>query len=250
MTPLQALLVALAGLGAGAVNAAVGSGTLITFPMLLAVGFPPVVANVSNNIGLVPGSVAGVFGYRRELRGQRSRLGLLCGASGIGGLAGAGLLLALPTRTFAAAVPALIGLAVVLVLAQPLVARRVGAHGPPEREPRWLTAGVTASGIYGGYFGAAQGVILLGLMGVALPQDLQRINALKNAMALTVNLVAGVVFALFANRIDWTAALLIAAGAVVGGRLGAALTRRLPPTAFRLLIAAVGLAAMTTLVVR
>ncbi|WP_214367410.1 sulfite exporter TauE/SafE family protein [Pseudonocardia sp. H11422] len=253
MTVWEALLVAAAGLAAGAVNAAVGSGTLITFPVLLAVGYPPLLANVSNNIGLVPGSIAGVFGYRRELRGQRARLLRLCTASGVGGLAGAGLLLLLPAQTFAAVVPMLIGIAVVLVLVQPLVARRLAARRietPRTGDSPWLTAGVTASGIYGGYFGAAQGVILLGLMGVTLPEDLQRINALKNAMALTVNLVAGVVFALLADQIAWTAVLLIAVGATVGGRLGAALSRRLPPTAFRLLIAAVGVAAMAHLVLQ
>ncbi|MHA6792227.1 sulfite exporter TauE/SafE family protein [Pseudonocardia bannensis] len=253
MTPWEALLVAAAGLAAGAVNAAVGSGTLITFPVLLAVGYPPLLANVSNNIGLVPGSIAGVVGYRRELRGQRARLLRLCAASAVGGLAGAGLLLWLPAQTFAAVVPVLIGVAVVLVLLQPLVARRLAARRaetPRAGDSPWLTAGVAASGIYGGYFGAAQGVILLGLMGVTLPENLQRLNALKNAMALTVNLVAGVVFALLAEEIAWTAVLLIAAGATVGGRLGAALSRRLPPTAFRLLIAAVGVAAMAHLVLR
>ncbi|NMH98654.1 sulfite exporter TauE/SafE family protein [Pseudonocardia acidicola] len=253
MTPWQALLVALAGMAAGAVNAAVGSGTLITFPVLLAVGYPPLLANVSNNIGLVPGSVAGVFGYRRELRGQRARVLRLCAASAVGGLVGAGVLLLLPAQTFAAVVPVLIGVAVLLVLVQPLLARRLAARRaetPRGGDSPWLTAGVTASGVYGGYFGAAQGVILLGLMGVALPEDLQRINALKNAMALTVNLAAGIVFALLADQIAWTAALLIAAGATVGGRVGAALSRRLPPMAFRLLIAAVGVAAMANLLLR
>jgi uncharacterized protein len=253
VTPLQALLVAAAGLAAGAVNAAVGSGTLITFPVLLAVGYPPLLANVSNNIGLVPGSIAGVFGYRRELRNQRARLVRLCAASAVGGLTGAGLLLLLPAETFAAVVPVLIGIAVVLVLVQPLVARWLAARRVGtvrETDGAGLIAGVTASGIYGGYFGAAQGVILLGIMGISVPEDIQTINALKNAMALTVNLVAGVVFVVLAQQIAWSATLLIAIGATIGGRLGAALSRRLPPTAFRLLIAAVGIAAMANLLLR
>lgn len=253
MTPLQAVLVALAGLAAGAVNVVVGSGTLITFPVLLAVGYPPLLANVSNTIGLVPGSVAGVLGYRRELRGQRARLVRLGVASAVGGLAGAGLLLVLPAEAFAAAVPALIGAAVVLVLAQPLLARRLEARragSTRKGDGRWLSAAVTASGIYGGYFGAAQGVVLLGLLGTSVPADLQRINALKNVLALIVNLVAGVVFVAFAGDVAWTAVLLIAAGAIVGGRLGAALGRRLPASVLRGVIAAVGIAVLVVLLVR
>ena len=249
MSPWEALGVFAAGIGAGTINTIVGSGTLITFPVLLAVGLPPVTANVSNTLGLVPGSLSGAYGYRKELSGQRDRLLRLGTASALGGLLGAVLLLVLPADAFKAIVPVLIGIALLLVVLQPWLARFVAARREGETHVDGgiaLLLGVFATGVYGGYFGAAQGVLLLGLMGLLLSDDLQRINATKNILAGLVNGVAAIVF-VFASHIDWTAALLIAAGSVIGGQLGARVGRKLPPTVLRGLIVAVGLTAMVKL---
>lgn len=252
MTLWEALAVLAAGTGAGMINVIVGSGTLITFPVLLAVGLPPVTANVSNSLGLVPGSLTGAIGYRRELAGQRGRLVRLGLASLAGGLLGAWLLLTLPSAAFDAIVPALIAIALVLVLLQPRLASAVKARRerdgnvPDERGGAVLTLGVGLCGVYGGYFGAAQGVILLGLMGMLLHDDIQRTNATKNVLALIVNAVAALFF-LFAAEFDWTAVGLIAVGATLGGLIGAKVGRRLPPTAMRAVIVAVGAAAIVKL---
>jgi len=249
MSPWEAVGVFAAGIGAGTINTIVGSGTLITFPVLLAVGLPPVTANVSNTLGLVPGSLSGAYGYRKELSGQRDRLLRLGTASALGGLLGAVLLLVLPADAFKAIVPVLIGIALLLVVLQPWLARFVAARREGEIHVDGgiaLLLGVFATGVYGGYFGAAQGVLLLGLMGLLLSDDLQRINATKNILAGLVNGIAAIVF-VFASHIDWTAALLIAAGSVIGGQLGARVGRKLPPTVLRGLIVVVGFTAMVKL---
>jgi uncharacterized protein len=297
---LQALAIFAAGLAAGTINTVVGSGTLITFPTLLAFGYPPVLANVSNNVGLVPGTVSGAYGYRAELAGQRRRLMRLGAASLCGGLVGAILLLVLPAEAFKAIVPVLIGIALVMVVFQPRLARWVAARqqartarhaetpagsgiagapggGSPAgggpggpagggagaltvadaatstREETALQAGgpvlcvlVFLSGVYGGYFGAAQGVLLLGLMGVAFTDTMQRINAVKVVLAGLVNGIAAVVF-VFATHIDWGAAGLIAAGAIIGGQVGAKIGLKLPPWGLRVLIICVGVAALVKL---
>ncbi|MFI1521526.1 sulfite exporter TauE/SafE family protein [Kitasatospora cineracea] len=252
MTLWEMAAVLLAGIAAGAINTIVGSGTLITFPVLLAVGLPPVTANVSNSLGLVPGSLAGAIGYRAELAGQRHRLLRFGTASLLGGLTGAALLVTLPGSAFEAVVPVLILTALVLVVLQPRVARAMAARraagtAAPATDGGWpLLFCIGLTGVYGGYFGAAQGVLLLALMGMLLPDDLQTINGIKNVLAVIVNGVAALFF-LFTSHIDWTAALLIAAGATLGGVLGAKVGRRLPPIALRALIVLVGLAAVTKL---
>jgi uncharacterized membrane protein YfcA len=321
---LQALAIFAAGLAAGTINTVVGSGTLITFPTLLAFGYPPVLANVSNNVGLVPGVASGVHGYRAELEGQRRRIIRLGSASACGGLVGAILLLVLPAEAFKAIVPALIGVAVVMVLIQPRLARwmarrqlarsagRAGNGGlaaqadgadPDPRPPAdadhgtggnggadgadgnggnggadgngaagragaatavgvlpatgissradaiggpVLWALVFCAGVYGGYFGAAQGVLLIGMLGIAFTDSLQRINAVKNVLAGLVNGVAAVVF-IALTHIDWKVAGLIAAGSIIGGQAGARVGRRLPPWGLRLLIVCVGVAALVKL---
>ncbi|MGW2251200.1 sulfite exporter TauE/SafE family protein [Kitasatospora sp. NPDC001660] len=251
MTLWEAIAVLVAGVGAGMINVIVGSGTLITFPVLLAVGIPPVTANVSNTFGLVPGSLSGVIGYRRELADQGRRLVRLGTASLLGGLLGAALLITLPSGAFDAIVPVLILLALVLVVVQPRVAKAVAARRRSDGDPDGslvLLGGVFLTGIYGGYFGAAQGVLLMALMGMLLQEDLQRINAVKNALAMIVNGVAALFF-LFTSTVDWTAAGLIAVGSLLGGLLGAKVGRRLPPTALRAVIVVVGLAAVTKLLV-
>ncbi|MFC5907367.1 sulfite exporter TauE/SafE family protein [Streptacidiphilus monticola] len=249
MSPWEAVGVLAAGVGAGTINTVVGSGTLITFPVLLSVGLPPVSANVSNTIGLVPGSISGAIGYRAELRGQRDRLLRLGSASLLGGLLGAVLLLVLPADAFKAIVPVLIGLALVLVVLQPRLARWVADRRQGDPHPHGglpLLLGVFGAGVYGGYFGAAQGVLLLGLMGLLLADTLQRMNAVKNVLALIVNAVSGLFFA-FAAPVDWTAALLVAGGSVIGGQIGARVGRRLPPVALRAVIVAVGCVAIARL---
>ncbi|MER5420984.1 sulfite exporter TauE/SafE family protein [Streptosporangium roseum] len=249
MTPWEAIAILAAGIGAGGINAVVGSGSLITFPTMVAVGLPPIVANVSNNIGLVPGSLTGALGYRAELTGQRERLIRLGAASIAGSLIGGVLLLFLPADTFNVVVPILIGLACVLVVVQPrlnrwLSARREDPH--PHGGP-WLWIGVFAAGIYGGYFGAAQGVLLIGLLGSFLDDDLQRVNAAKNVLSLLVNATAAVLFVIVAE-VDWRAVALVAAGATIGGFLGAKVGRKLPAPILRGFIVCIGILAIIKLV--
>jgi uncharacterized membrane protein YfcA len=270
---LRALAIFAAGLAAGTINTVVGSGTLITFPTLLAFGYPPVLANVSNNVGLVPGVASGVYGYRAELGGQRRRLIRLGSASMCGGLVGAILLLTLPQSAFKAIVPALIGVAVVMVVIQPRLAKWVAERqraraalltpdGAIADAPAASVLAASAAeeaiggpvlwvlvflaGIYGGYFGAAQGVLLIGMLGITLNDSLQRINAAKNVLAGLVNGLAAVVF-IIATHIDWGVAGLIAAGSIIGGQLGARIGRRLPPWGLRVVIVCVGVAALVKL---
>ena len=256
MTPLDGLLIALAGMAAGLINTVVGSGTLITFPTLLALGYPPVLANISNNIGLVPGSLSGAIGYRRELAGQRRRLLTLGTASLLGSVVGAVLLLLLPDSAFEAVVPVLIALGCVMVLVQPrlqawLASRRTTGALPHGSAGVWGLVALT--GVYGGYFGAAQGVLLIAVLGIGLDEQLQRVNAAKNVLATLVNGVAAVVFIVAAwlsygqAAIDWQVVGLIAAGSAAGGVLGARVGRRIPAPIFRGLVVAVGVTAIVSL---
>ena len=247
------MAIALAGLAAGTINTVVGSGTLITFPTLLAFGVPPVTANVSNTIGLVPGSWSGVVGYRRELAGQRSRVLRLGLASLLGGLAGAVLLLVLPADAFEAIVPALIGLGVVLVVLQPRISawvarrhERLGHDGVGVTGAWWVWPAILLTGVYGGYFGAAQGVLLMAVMGIGIQETLQRLNGVKNVLAGIANSVAGILFAVVAD-VDWLVVLLIGVGSVVGGQLGATIGRRLPAVVLRAVIVLVGVVALVAL---
>ena len=248
MSLAEAVCIALAGIAAGTINTVVGSGTLITFPVLLSFGYSPVRANISNTIGLVPGSVSGAIGYRRELAGQRPRVVRLGSMSVLGGITGAVLLLVLPGSAFKAIVPVFIAAAVILTVFQPRIARALARreldlerHGHPG-----TAFAVFLTGVYGGYFGAAQGIILLAILGVALSQELQRTNALKNVLAGTVNGVAGLYF-VFAAHVDWGPAAIIAGASIVGGQLGARYGRRLPPQALRALIVVVGISAIVQL---
>ena len=242
MTPFEAVAVVAAGLAAGAINAVVGSGSLISFPTLLAVGYSPVTANVSNNIGLVPGSVSGIFGYRRELVGQGSRVRKLAVGSIVGSLIGAALLLALPAEVFDQVVPFFVLGASILMALQPRVSRWVSARRADDAPDVHFVAVLTtfAAGIYGGYFGAAQGIILLAVLGIMVPDDIHRSNAVKNVLAGTVNTVAAAFFIVFAH-VAWEAVALVAIGAVAGGALGARYGRRIPPVALRRLVIAIGL---------
>jgi uncharacterized protein len=245
------LLIGLAGFGAGAINALVGSGTLITFPTLVALGYPPVTATMSNAVGLVAGNVSGTWGYRAELHGQWDRLRWQIPASLVGAALGAYLLLHLPEKVFIRIVPVLLVLALVLVVAGPRIqswarrraeeAGRSPEHITPARMAV-LVIGTFAVGIYGGYFTAAQGILLVGVMGVLLPESVQRMNAAKNLMTLVVNIVAAVSYTLVAfDRISWPVAGVIALGSLIGGSLGARYGRRLSPNALRATIVVVGL---------
>jgi uncharacterized membrane protein YfcA len=245
------VLIGLAGLAAGAINALVGSGTLITFPTLVALGYPPVTATMSNAVGLVAGSVSGTWGYRAELSGQWNRLRWQLPASLAGAVLGAFLLLHLPEKVFAEVVPVLLVLALVLVVIGPRIqswarrraeqAGRSPEHVTPARMAV-LVLGTFAVGVYGGYFTAAQGILLVGMMGALLPESVQRMNAAKNLMTLVVNVVAAVSYSLVAfHRISWPVAGLIAAGSLVGGWVGARYGRRLSGNALRATIVVVGL---------
>jgi uncharacterized membrane protein YfcA len=231
------------GVVAGTVNTAVGSGSLLTFPTLVAFGYSPLVANVSNTLGLVPGGASGALGYRRELAGQAGRIRRLGVVSIAGGLAGAGLLLALPSTSFERVVPYLVLLACALVVVQPrlsaLMIRREALRPPRERPHRGLDVTVFLTAIYGGYFGAAQGVILIALLGIFINDHLQRLNALKNVLVAMVNGVAALLFVIFAP-VAYLPAALLAVGSAIGGQIGAKVGRRLPPNLLRLLIVVAG----------
>ncbi|WP_059018911.1 sulfite exporter TauE/SafE family protein [Mycobacterium sp. M26] len=251
MSVAHMILIALAGMGAGAINSLVGSGTLITFPTLVTLGYPPVTATMSNAIGLVAGGVSGTWGYRRELTGQWRRLRWQIPASLTGAGIGAFLLLHLPEKVFTQVVPVLLIGALALVILGPRIqayarrraeeAGRSAEHVSAARMTA-LVAGTFAVGVYGGYFTAAQGILLMGVMGALLPEDMQRMNAAKNLLSLLVNIVAAVAYTVVAfDRISWAAAGLIALGSLIGGWLGAHYGRRLSPNALRAVIVVVGL---------
>ncbi len=250
MTWFECAVIVLAGTGAGIINTVVGSGTLITFPVLLWAGLPPVAANVANNIGLAPGSVSGAVGYRKELSGSKSRVVRFSVAALLGGACGAILLLAvLPPGVFRAAAPVLIALALVLVVAEPWLGRRLGSwrETAPPQGSRSMVAAVFATSVYGGYFGAGQGVILLAVMAVLMSEPLQQVNALKTVLQGAGNAASALVFVLI-TRVDWLVVALLAGGAIVGGQVGAKVGRRLPPGVLRAFIVVVGVAGIVLLV--
>ncbi len=256
---VEALAILAAGFWAGMINVVVGSGTLVTFPTLLLFGYPPLVANVSNTVGLVGGGISGTFGYRRELGGHRRALRSLLPAALLGGVTGAVLLLILPDDAFRAIVPVLIAAGLAMVVAGPALQRRaargrdttvdsglLSALTRPRRAV--VVAGVYVLGIYGGYFGAAQGVLIIGLLSVLTAEPIQSITGLKNLLTTGVNAIAAGTFLLISpESVDWTVVLLIAAGATAGGVVGARFGRRLSPLLMRTLIVVVGLAAIIRL---
>jgi uncharacterized membrane protein YfcA len=244
LSTVEAVLVLFAGMAAGTINTVVGSGTLITFPTLLAVGYSPITANVSNTIGLVPGSISGGIGSRRARAGQRDRVRRLGVMSLLGGALGAVLLLVLPASFFKAIVPAFIAIALLLIILQPRLSAWLATRSG--RPGRATAPAVAVAGVYGGYFGAAQGILLLAVFGLTLDDDLQRTNALKNVLAGIVNAVSGAIF-IFSAHVAWEPVALIAAGSVVGGQLGAAFGRRLPPAVLRAVIVVVGVTAIVRL---
>jgi len=282
VSPLRLLLLGGVGLVTGAVNTVAGGGSLLSFPALLALGYSPLVANVTNTLGVVPSSAGGVVGYRRELAGQGRNWVLLAAVCVVGGLLGAWLLLVLPASSFEAAVPLLIATAALLTLAQPWLARRMGGQSRPRplavpaaaatpgagtrapgpgtlapREPdptplykRWpLLVAVLLISVYGGYFGAAIGVLLIAVLGLFLRDTLQRTNALKTSLTVVVNATASVAFAIF-GPVVWSMAAVLAGTTMVGGMLGALIARRLSDQALRLAVVAIGLGAAVYSAVR
>lgn len=238
------------------INAVVGSGTLVTFPVLIALGITPVVASMSNAMGLVAGGAAGAFGYRRELKGRGRQLMRLLPASLLGGISGAWLLLHLPEEVFHYVAPVLIVLALLMVVFQPRLQTWVRTREEnPEHAVRdkrhgiLLVVLVYLAGVYGGYFVAAQGILLVGILGIFLTGTIQNANAMKNILVLGVNLVAAVSYMLFAfDRINWLVVLLIAISSSVGGILGAKVGRKLPPTVLRGVILVLGLVALGVMI--
>ncbi|MGE9696979.1 sulfite exporter TauE/SafE family protein [Streptomyces sp. NRRL F-5630] len=283
----EGLLIGIAGVWAGAINTVVGSGTLVTFPVLVALGYPPVTATTSNAVGLITGTITGAYGYRHELAGQGRRVARLAVASFFGAIGGTALLLSLPKDAFEVIVPVLVGLSVLLVALQPLATRRLrerkaakaaAGTGP---EPAPAATGVVSAGpgaaapadagaapagpgaapftpllyvlifligVYGGYFTAAQGIMLVGVMGLLLADPLQRINAFKNVLSAVVNLVAGIIYAVVAP-VDWAVIGILAVSSILGGFLGARIGRRLSPTVLRTTVIVIGVAAVVRLLV-
>jgi uncharacterized membrane protein YfcA len=253
---ISGILVFFAGLWAGTINSVVGSGTLVTFPVLIALGLAPVTASMSNAMGLVAGGAAGAWGYRRELKGRGRQLLKLLPASLLGGITGAWLLLHLPEEVFHYAAPVLIVLALLMVVFQPRLQRWVRTREEnPEHALRdkhhgvLLVVLVYLAGVYGGYFVAAQGILLVGILGVFMTGTIQNANAMKNFLVLGVNLIAATSYVLFAfDRIDWIVVAIIAVSSLIGGLVGSSVGRRLSPPVLRGVIFALGLVALGFLI--
>ncbi len=236
---LGIIAVAAAGLGAGTINSIVGSGSLITFPTLVALGLPPFIANITNTVGITSGNASSIHGYRRELVGQRERMLALVPFSAVGGITGGTLLLIRPSA-FVGIVPWLVLLAVALVIVQPRLTTFLRSRGPRHiHGSKWLKLGLFASGVYGGYFGAAQGVIMIAIMAIGLEETWQRINALKNVCGFVANATAGILFVIFAH-VNWVYVLILAISSIFGGQLGAHIGRRLPNPILRSIIIVAG----------
>ncbi|MFK0246698.1 sulfite exporter TauE/SafE family protein [Amycolatopsis azurea] len=253
MTWWHAVVIFVAGLWAGTINTVVGSGTLVTFPVLVALGYSPLTATTSNAIGLAPGTVSGAIGYREELKGYWPEVSKLAVASFFGAIVGTILLLSLPKDAFETVVPALVGLAVVLVIVQPRVgawvAKRREENGKVHKIGPLLLFLIFLIGIYGGYFTAAQGVMMVAVMGMLMSESLQRLNGVKNALSAVVNIVAGAIYA-FIAPVSWPVVALLAVGSTIGGQIGAKIGRKLPPKVLRGVIVVIGLAAMVQLLLK
>jgi len=244
------VLLLLGGLGAGIFNGVAGGGSLISFPLLLALGYPALTANVTNTVGIWPGYIGGAAGFRHQIAGQRDRLIRLSPVAVIGGIAGAILLLTTSSATFKSIAPWLVLGASVLFAAQPLLRRALdgGSHGPSRTRPVLLSGGMFVASVYGGYFGAGMGVMLLAILGLALPDSIARTSGLRTALSILVNGVAAAVF-LIHGGLAWRAVGLLAGGSLVGGWIGAKLALSIPATALRVVVVAVGLTTVVKLLV-
>ena len=250
LTGLHIALLVLGGLGAGIINGVAGGGSLISFPLLLALGYPALTANVTNTVGIWPGYAGGAAGFRQEISGQRERLVRLSPVAVLGGIAGAILLLTTPSSTFKSLAPWLVLGASLLFALQPLLRRALvdSAHHPPRTRPLLLAGGTFAASVYGGYFGAGLGVMLLAILGLALPDSIVRTSGLRTALSILANGVAAIVF-LIHGGLAWAAVGLLAAGSLVGGWIGARVAKAIPATALRIAVIAVGLATTIKLLV-
>lgn len=256
----------IAGFLAGGINVMVGAGTLISFPLLLLAGHPPLTATIANTIGLVPASATGVLAYRDELRPLMRTMRFLLPASMAGGVLGATLLLSFPAAVFVAVVPWLIALGTLLVLLGPTIKNAISARSPNNRTDAPMHGGVFASraamvggivgvfalGTYGGYFSAAQGILLLGLLGILTNLDLQRLNGIKNLSVLGVNGIAALVYMVFSppGLVNWAVAGVVALGAASGGFIGGRLAKRLSPTILRWFVVVVGVVTVAVMLLR
>lgn len=251
MSLLDGTIILVAGIVAGIINVVAGAGTLITFPTLLALGIPPLTANVSNTVGLVPAAITGTYGYRRELIGQWRSVGVMAVFSAIGGLVGGMLLLVLPAATFSMVVPYLLLLAALLSAIQPRIARFVrrkptGIVADTRPVTFGLVLGILGTGVYGGYFGAAQGVVLLALLGILWSTDMHKANGAKNVLAGIANMVSAVIF-ISSGTVDWKIAILVGVGSATGGWLGARIGRSLPAKVLRTILVVVAVSAAIVL---
>ncbi|MEV8373268.1 sulfite exporter TauE/SafE family protein [Kribbella sp. NPDC056861] len=251
MTGLEQLAIIGAGLGAGLLTSTVGVASLVSFPVLIALGIPPVVANASNTLGLIPAGLGGSLGYRRELREQPKVTWFVVITCAVGSVGGAVLLLALPSSVFESIVPWLILFTCLLVGAQPWISRWLRSRKPDDHGPRTALSPATTffaalTGVYGGYFGAGSGVMMMAVLSLGLDLELRVVNALKTLAILAANLVAGLIF-VFVADLNWTAVGLLAAGSLVGGYTGSHIGRLLPPTLLRILIVLAGITAAVTM---
>ena len=244
------VLLVLGGVGAGIFNGVAGGGSLISFPLLLALGYPALTANITNTVGIWPGYAGGAAGFREEISGQRDRLVQLSPIAATGGIAGAILLLTTSSALFRTLAPWLVLGASILFALQPLLRRALGGseHVPPRTRPLLLAGGTFAASVYGGYFGAGLGVMLLAILGLALPDSILRTSGLRTALSMLVNGVAAAVF-LIHGGLAWEAVGLLAAGSLMGGWVGARIALSIPATALRIVVVVVGLVTVVKLLV-
>jgi uncharacterized membrane protein YfcA len=244
------VLLAVAGFAAGAVNAVAGGGSLISFPALLAAGYGSVTANVTNAIAVLPGYLGGSVAYRDQLAGQRRRVGALAASSCAGALFGAWLLTVTAEAVFEAIVPFLILGACALLAVQPVLSRRLRppAEGAAAHRAPALHAANFLASVYGGYFGAGLGIMLLAMLALTVADDLQRLNALKGLLSLVVAVATAIFFALF-GPVAWEAAAVMAAASFGGGHLGVSVARRLPPNVLRAVVVTFGVVVAVVLLV-
>jgi len=253
LTPIGYLLVILAAMGAGLTNAIAGGGTLITFPTLVFLGIPAVSANVTNTVALCPGYFGATMAQRKDLEGQRSRLWVVIPVGIVGGVLGGYLLLRTGEKSFKELVPYLILFASLLLAIQDPVrawlTRRLAQGGQDASLQKWTWLPVSLASVYGGYFGAGFSVILLSALGLTLEDTLTRLNALKQSIALTVNLAAAIFF-VFSGKVYWAVALVMAVGALIGGWLGGKLAGRIKPSTLRWTVVTIGVIVSTIYIVR
>ncbi len=251
--PLEAVVLIAAAFAAGAINAVAGGGSLVSFPALLATGYPSKAANVTNTVALWPGYVGGSLGYRSELGPQRRRIAMLTLPSVVGAIAGSFILLATPESAFDAVVPFLIIFACVLMAAQEPLSRFATTHRisaqSPDHVPVVLLVATFVLAVYGAYFGAGLGILTLAILSILLPDDLQQSNALKGMLSLLINFIAVVYFGLF-GPVEWLPAFVMAAGALGGGYLGVGLARKLGRRWLRVAVIAYGLIVAAVLLVQ